>query len=278
MTPAADYAFISTARFVSGSSEASSPHLLAVARTLAPTYALNALGYNARAFSLFAEQDLRTALAGAKALVFTDLPCKNFSEDHPGRIFYDLCEVPAEGTASYDFCKRPGTILTAASEHVARDLSALVGRPVQTLPDPFHGLQDAPRAPQRPRRSRALDWLARRAGLGTEAWRLHLFWGGEEAEVAALVAAYPDLVRLGGELPLALHCIAPEGLALEALAERLREEDPEALQLRLEAWSPRAMAQALASCDLVVLPDTGAASQSRLIGALHAGRGAIARP
>ena len=37
------------------------------------------------------------------------------------------------------------------------------------------------------------------------------------------------------------------------------------------------MAQALASCDLVLLPDPGPASRSRLIGALHAGRFCVAR-
>jgi hypothetical protein len=169
-------------------------------------------------------------------------------------------------------------VLTAASEHVAQATGALLGRPVHFLPEPFHGLHDAPRAPQLPRRSRAVQWLARRAGLETQAWRLRLFWSGEEAEVHAIVGTYPELVRAGSRVPLALHCLAPQGPALEALSESLREDDPEALQLRLEAWSPLALAQGLLGCDFVLLPDSGPASRSRLIGALRAGRFAIVRP
>ena len=283
MTPPPEYAFLGTAPFVGGSTAASSPHLLTLARTLAPTFALNALGYNARAFSLVGDPAISAELARAKALVFADLgagtaaPYRQAIDSVPGLMFYDLFEVPAPGTASLDFCSDARAILTAASEHVAQSASALVGRPVQTVAEPFQGLRDAPRAPHLPRRSRAVEWLARRAGLETEAWRLRLLWSGEETEVASLRAAYPELVRLGAELPLALHCIAPQGAALETLAQVLREDDPDAVQLRLEAWSPLAMVQALASCHLVLLPDAGAASRSRLIGALHAGRFAIAR-
>jgi hypothetical protein len=274
MTLPAQYAFVSAARFVDASPAASSPSVVALARTLGPTFALNALGYNARAFSLFAEPALPAELANAEALVLA-APASHGKVG--GRVFYDLVEIPAPGTASYDFCNDPGRILTAASDYVADSVRALFGRPVASVAEPFHGLRDAPRAPQVRRRSRALHWLAQRAGLETEAWRLRLFWSGEEAEVASLVAAYPELLRLGAEVPLGLHCIAPQGAALDSLAQALREKDPEALELRLQAWSPAAMAQALASCDLALLPDAGAASRSRLIGALHAGRFAVAR-
>jgi hypothetical protein len=101
-------------------------------------------------------------------------------------------------------------------------------------------------------------------------------WSGEQPEVPSLIAAYAELLRVGREVPLALHCVASQDGALETLSQALREEEPDALQLRLEAWSPLAMAQALASCDFVLLPDAGPASRSRLVGALHAGRFSIA--
>ena len=66
--------------------------------------------------------------------------------------------------------------------------------------------------------------------------------------------------------------MAPVGGTLERIARQGEE-----LPAILEAWSPAAMAQALASCDLVLLPDPGPASRSRLIGALHAGRFCVAR-
>jgi hypothetical protein len=276
MTPATEYAFITAAPFVGTSASASSPKLLALARTLAPTFALNALGYQARAFSLCAGTSIAGEVGDAKALVLAD-PCDAIAGERAG-VFYDLVEVPAVGTPSYDFCLPAEVVLTAASEHVGQGASALFGRPVPVMAEPYHGPRETPRAPHMRRRSRGLDWLARQAGLDMQAWRLRLFWSGEEAETDSVIASYPALLRLGDELPLALHCMAPQGAGLQSLAHALSAFDPEPVQLTVEAWSPPAMAQALAACDLVLLPGTGAALRSRLIGALHAGRLAIAHP
>jgi hypothetical protein len=287
MTRGPEYVFVSAARFVGVHNAAFSPSVIAGARTLAPTFALNALGYDARAYSLFSASPALAQLSTAKALVFADLGAaepaayRSILASASGRVFYDLVEAPAERTPSFDFCLeagRAGAALTAASEHVARSVSSLAGLPVEPMPEPLQGLRHAPHVPRARPRSRALEWLAERAGLATESWRLRLFWSGEESEVASIVETYPALARLGGEIPLALQCIAPQGAALESLAERLREDDPDALRLRLEAWSPDAMAQALANCDVVLLPGGGAAAPSRLIAALHAGRLGIARP
>jgi hypothetical protein len=284
MTPAAEYGFVSSGQFIGWSTQTSSPHLLTVARTLAPTFALNGLGYNARAFSLFTGADDLGQVRSTKALVFADVGSgtqaayRKMLDGYHGRVFYDLFEVPADGTASRAFCAERSTILTAASEHVAQATATLLGRPVHLVPEPFDGLHDAPRAPQVPPRSRAVRWLAQRAGLETTGWRLRLFWSGEESDLGSIVAAYPQLVRAGGHVPLALHCIAPQGPALERMSDTLCEDDPEAVQLRLEAWSPLTVAQGLLASDFVLLPDAGPASRSRLISALRAGRFAIARP
>jgi hypothetical protein len=277
MTRGPEYVFISAARFVGDRKLASSPSLLAASRTLAPTFALNALGYDARAYSLFAESPPPAELRNVKALVLADLDpirFRNIVAGVSGRVFYDLFEIPA----SLDFLLESNAILTAASEHVARAVSELTHRPVEPMAEPLQGERHAPHVPRARRRSRALDWLAGRAGLATESWRLRVLWSGEEGEVASIVEAYPGLARLGRDIPLALQCIAPQGAALESLADSLREDDPDALRLTLEAWSPAAMAQALATCDVVVLPGGSAVLPSRLIAALHAGRLGIARP
>jgi hypothetical protein len=190
--------------------------------------------------------------------------------DFRGTQVYDLTQVPVPGTSSERLCREKEIVLTAASDHVAHEAGALVGRPVRTVPEPFQGARDVPRAPQTRRRSPLAQWLARRAGVDTESWRLRLFWSGDGNEVAALVAAWPLLLELGRRLPITLHCVAPGG-AVERIA--LQGEELPAI---LEAWSPAAMAQALATCDLVLLPDPGPASRSRLIGALHAGRFCLA--
>ena len=283
MTPAAEYAFITTARFVGDSAAASSPSVLAAARTLAPTFALGELGYIVPAFSLFSRAAIEAELRAAKAVVFADLgagpaaPYEGLLKDFRGRVFYDLAEVPAPGSASEQLCREKGVVLTSASDHVAQKTSALVGRPVRTVPEALQGARELPRAPQRRRRSRLGQWLARRAGLDTESWRLLLFWSGEEHECAAMTALWPQLLELAKTLPIALHCMAPAGGIIERLAEELRARAGEELPVTLEAWSPRGMAQALSSRDLVLLPHPGPASRSRLIRGLHAGRFCIAR-
>jgi hypothetical protein len=284
MTPPAEYAFITTGKFVGDSAAASSPSVLTAARVLAPTFALNQLGYIARAFSLFGDAAIGAELRTVKAAVFAD-PGNDSTGRYEallsswtGRALYDLTDVPAPGTSGERFCRQPRLVLTAASDHVAESASALVGRPVRSVPEPLYGPRDVPRAPPARRRSRLAQWLARRAGVDTESWRLRLFWCGEEREVAAMAAARRPLADLGRSLPIALHCMAPGGAAIERLAAEFSRRDTPALEPSLEPWSAEKMARALASCDLVLLPDPGPASRSRLIGALHAGRLALAHP
>jgi hypothetical protein len=134
------------------------------------------------------------------------------------------------------------------------------------IPDVYEGPELEPRAPRAQPRSRALNWLAARAGLATESWRIRLLWVGEATDLDSLSKALKPLQDLGREIPLELRCLSPQA---DAVADRLREEDPEALRLAVETWSPAAMRQALSDCDLVVLPQAP-------LTAIHAGRFAIA--
>jgi hypothetical protein len=269
---------------VGDSVAASSPSVLAAARILGPTFALNQLGYIARAFSLSNETAIGPELRGAKAVVFADLHAgpaavyESLLAEFGGRVFYDLTEVPTPGTSSERFCREQRIMLTTASDHVAQKASALIGRPVRTVAEPFQGARDVPRAPETRRRSPLAQWLARRAGVDTESWRLRLLWSGDGDELAALVSAWPLLRELGRGLPIALHCMAPAGGTMERFAGDVGAGADEKLPVTVEAWSPAAMARALATCDLVLLADAGPAARSRLIGALHAGRFCIASP
>jgi hypothetical protein len=284
MTPPAEYAFITMAQFVGQAAAPSSPSVLAVSRVLAPTLALNELGYIARAFSLFTRPAIGAELRSAKVAVFADLgegPAAAYEalvRDFSGRVFYDLVETPETHSPSERFYRNARVMLTAASEHVARKTSTLVGRPVRTIPEPWHGARQVPHAPQARRRSRLSEWLARRAGLDTETWRLRLFWSGEQNEIEALLDICPELTELGKTLPLTLHCMAPAGEVIERLAEDIRARQSGSLLVTLEPWSPPGFAHALATCDLVLLPDPVPPSRSRLVSALHAGRFCIGRP
>jgi len=101
---------------------------------------------------------------------------------------------------------------------------------------------------------------------------------GGGTSVASIVELAPQLERLGREIPLALRCLCAAGTALDALVEELHENDPDSLRLSIEAFSPIALAHALAACDLVLLPGPSRAHLSALLAALHAGRFALSHP
>src|SRR5205807_9203773 len=151
-------------------------------------------------------------------------------------------------------------------------------QPVGGVADPYAGAPGEPRAARPRRRSRALEWLATRAGVAADAWRMRLLWIGEADGVASLVELAPQLERLGREIPLALRCLCAAGTGLDALVEELHENDPDSLRLSIEAHSPIALAHALAACDLVLLPGASRAHPSSLLAALRAGRFAVSHP
>jgi len=162
--------------------------------------------------------------------------------------------------------------LTAATQYVAAELGPLAKRRVEVVAEPHAGYPGEPRAARPRRRSRALEWLAARAGVAADAWRMRLLWIGEADGVASIIELAPQLQRLGREIPLALRCLCAAGSGLDTLAEGLHEDDPDSLRLSIEAWSPMASAHALAACDLVLVPRPDPRPRSRLIAALLAGR------
>lgn len=240
-------------------------------RAVVSMHALRGLGYDARVYGPEVELD---EVTGAKAVVVSILQEKFLGLPIPG-VVLDIVEIPKG--QQLEFCRKAaasGARFSAASEHVASEARRLLGRPVEHVPEPADTAQFEPRAARARKRSRALDWLASRAGLDKDPWRLRLLWSGAGAGIEALAEAVERLERLGRELPMELRCLAPPGPALEALADRLLERDPDALRISMQAWSMPAQASRLGECDFVLLPGTLA----RLVSALYAGRLALARP
>ena len=243
-------------------------------RAVVSMHALRGLGYDARVYG----PDLDAAqVMGAKVVVARIFSSFSLNEEflqHP-KLICDMIEVPTG--QELELCRRAaerGARFSAASEHLAQAAGRLLGRPVEHVPEPADTAQFEPRAARARKRSRALDWLARRAGLEQDPRRLRLLWSGGGAELEPLAQAVARLERLGSELPMELRCLAPAGPALEALADRLAERDPDALRIAMQAWSMPAQAQRLGECDFVLLPGTVA----RLVSALYAGRLALVRP
>ena len=291
MSAGPEYAFVTAAPFIKEGAPRTSPSAVARSRTLAPVSALIELGYDARAYSLRAEHDLAASLRNSKAIVLGDSLAGEdegkwcYAELLAGvaaeKVLLDFVAAPEPGTARFDsyasaFPRAAG--LTAATQYLAAKLGPLARRPVEVVADPFTGYPGEPRAARPRRRSRALEWLAARAGVAADAWRMRLLWIGEADGVASIIELAPQLQHLGREIPLALRCLCAAGSGLDALAEGLHEDDPDSLRLSIEAWSPMASAHALASCDLVLIPGPSRAHASNLIAAVHAGRFAISHP
>jgi len=274
MTAGPEYAFVTAAPLLSDGAVKTSPSAVARARTLGPVLALNSLGYDARAYSLSGTDDLPATLQDSKAIVLNG-SCSHLLQRLEGaKVVLDFIAPPSIPAPAHE----QAAAMTAGSEYVARRLRSLSKRPVEVIAEPCAGFAAEPRAARPRRHSRALQWLAARAGVAADAWRMRLLWTGEGDDIASIAELAPGLERLGREIPLALRCLCPAGAALEALANRLREEDPEALRLTLEAWSPGTLAHALAGCDLALLPGQAPADSIRLSAALHAGRFPVCHP
>ena len=274
MTAGPEYAFVTAAPLLFDGAVKTSPSAVARARTLGPVLALNSLGYDARAYSLSETDDLPATLQNSKAIVLNG-SCSHLLQRLEGaKVVLDFIAPPSIPAPAHE----QAAAMTAGSEYVAQRLRSLSKRPVEVIAEPCAGFAAEPRAARPRRHSRALQWLAARAGVAADAWRMRLLWTGEGDDIASIAELAPKLERLGREIPLALRCLCPAGAALEALANRLREEDPEALRLTLEAWSPRTLAHALAGCDLALLPGQAPADSIRLSAALHAGRFPVCHP
>lgn len=212
--------------------------------------ALTALGYDARLYPPGAPEPQR-----AKAVVYCD------AAPEVARFVYDVLAPGRLEPAGAAYA------VTCADLELAQETAPRLGRAVEVVPDPVLGERRAPRAARAKTRSRPLEWLARRAGLATDAWRLRLAWIGSETGVETIVGAYPMLAALGRELPLDLACVAAPA-ALERLRSRLPEKAPEGVRIAFEEASAEALSRALDACDFALVP--GDPRLRRM--AVHAGR------
>ena len=226
------------------------------ARARGAVVALNSLGYDARHYGV--EGADAAQARRAKAVVFCDV------RPDTERFVCDLLDDENLQFADGAYA------VTCPTVELAQAAAPRLGRVVEVVPEPIEGARREPRAARAKPRSRPLEWLARRAGLATDTWRTQLLWTGEKPDLETIVGAYPELRRLGVELPLTLHCVAaPE--VLEALRERVQEDPSDAVRLSFDVASSQVLSQALEACDFVLLPRDARLQRA----ALQAGRHAI---
>jgi predicted negative regulator of RcsB-dependent stress response len=243
---------------------------------LLPARALEARGVAVQILSLpsWPVEQLRAVIEKADRIVFGSM-----LDDHDEAAYRDAVSLcgPAQrlafyvdeadaGRSFYREVAPASHVWLAPSESSAKALEHAHQCRVAVAPLPAECERSIPRVPQRGLRTRIATLLAKRAGVGLDPWRLSLLWSGNATTSERLRDELPGLRTLASRVPLYLHCLT-EGEAVFAA-----EGGPSsALRIGVERKTPQAMAEALAACDAVVLPD-----EATRVDALTAGRLAIA--
>ncbi len=189
------------------------------------------------------------------------------------------------GFAGFYRASAPISRVWIASAQVLRErLVPHAQCPVLVYPEPAESLRAPSRVPRRGMRERAAVWMARRAGVGLDPWRLRLLWFGHPTNIPSLLGTLPELNEFAADLPVSLQCVTQPGTQLEEVVTRSMDQTSKALQITTVPWSLPLMAAAFEDCDAVILPQTledprkRAKSNNRMVDAINAGRFVVAHP
>lgn len=271
--------------------------------SLAPTYALNRLGYNARTFSISADPaGAEVAAANAKRVIFGEMfpteggwagtaamyrrILERIAEPRE-RVVFSIADDHFDDAHFRDFysaalpqCRA----VTTVSERLAQTLRKLTSRPVHIAPEPTEGERGAPQAFVARKPPAPLAWLARRAGLSNDLWRVRLLWFGYLANLPPLLELLPQLEALARRYPLMLTLVTSPVDEINALLTPARTLDSAKMRLQFIPWSPLIMDGVIAASDMVLIPSAyrdpvkQAKSPNRLVAGLHGGRFVVAHP
>lgn len=186
------------------------------------------------------------------------------------QVVVDLCDdhfdTPELSDTYFELCER-ADLITASTTTMAEVIRDRTGRKAAIIDDPFEGPLGQPHFCPRV--------------LGNE---VRLAWFGHPVNFDTILAMLPGLKSLSREMPLELHLVTDLNAAKQSplLAELQRAVD-QRLQLRLTPWSLNATWQALAQCDLVLVPSLPSVkklvkSPNRAVEGIRAGRLVLAYP
>ena len=294
-----EYLFLTTASLVNLDGRVSTWGASARLGSLAPTYALTQLGYEARTINIKADfAAAQAAVRAAKRVVFGEMFDAPAGWDLYRRLLGVLHDRRKQAIFSIadDHFQRPDfrefyrealtdcLAVTTVSERLAQTIRQLTSRPVHVAPEPYEGSRGAPHAVSARRPSRAVNWLARRIGIPADIWRVRLLWFGYPTNLPALLAMVPALEEFSRRCALLLTCVTLPVPEIAQLLTPQRLHDGASLRTAFLDWSPQAMEAAIGSSDIVLIPSDyrnpvkQAKSPNRLIAGLHGGRFVLAHP
>lgn len=184
------------------------------------------------------------------------------------RLVVDLCDdhfdTPELGPVYRSLCRLADRVI-ASTGAMARVIELQTGVRATVIDDPFEGHAGICRFdPQ------------------SDAGKL--LWFGHPVNFDTLSDMVPSLARLSRTKSLALHVVS-DGThsGIRRYVEQVSRSFGASLTARFTAWSPQATWQALAECDLVVVPSLPSAkkavkSPNRVVEPLRAGRFVVAYP
>lgn len=300
----AEYVFLTTAalfRAADGEVTAALPSVRL--GSIGPTYALARLGYDARTVSVFRDTGLAEAsVVKAKRIVFGEMSDAAEGwvgsatlyrkllariEDRRRRVVFSIADDHFDDPDFLGFYREalPECLaVTTVSEKLAATLRKLTERPVYVVAEPVEGVRRTPHAPATRRPARWLLWLAERAGVPRDAWRVRLLWYGYPMNLHVLLEMLPELERFSAAYPIELTCVTNPVAEIEQLLTPARTRDDARLRARFIPWTFGAVENALAASDFVLIPShygdarRQAKSPNRLVCAMHGGRLPICHP
>jgi hypothetical protein len=184
------------------------------------------------------------------------------------RVVVDLCDdhfdTPDLGPAYHALCQLADRV-TASTAAMAEVIRQSTGKRAALIDDPYEG---PPGAPQfEPNRDRA-----------------RLLWFGHPVNFDTVTDMVPKLGELARSTPLSLHVVSnSSNSGIRGYLDQVNRHFGPGLASSFTEWSPEATWQALAECDMVVVPSLPSAkklvkSPNRVVEPLRAGRFVVAYP
>lgn len=184
---------------------------------------------------------------------------------------------PAVGSYYVELVKCCDAVI-ASTAYLTDRIKTVTDRPVSEIGDPYEG-EGGPPAFGPPAKRHPLVSVWERLFHGSRsARRLRVLWFGHPTNWTAMRDLTPKLLALATHYPLQVKVVTAAGCGVEQFCAQFNGIHSGTMALELMPWSIQATWQALADCDVVVIPTDrddprkAAKSPNRLVESLWAGR------